>query len=101
MSTTTENPDRFTGDEVAILLLSAFQGATHRAGPGGPMGDKRLGYLRGYSQSLLSNMASMDVDTGHLTWPEAVALLVGAALAAQVLHCRGEEPTKELCDQSD
>ncbi len=69
------------------MISNAFTAASNPAWGGKPLSEVRLGYVRNYAKALISRLEAVDVATGHLDYTEAVAMLLGAALVLQKLHC--------------
>ena len=74
----------FAPDEIQTLLQNAFTAAANPSC--GTLTDKRLAYCREFAKALVNRLEEQDVDRGHLSYQEGVAVLIGAALVLQVLH---------------
>ncbi len=80
----------FSPREIGELISNAFTASCNPAWGGTPLADSRLGYARNYAKALMERLEATDVATGHLTYTECVAMLLGTALALQKLHCNGD-----------
>lgn len=77
--------------EIGALILNAFNGSVSPAWGGQPLSEVRLGYCRNFAQILMSRLEAQDIATRHMTYTEAVSMLLGTALAVQMLHCHDRE----------
>lgn len=76
----------FSHKEIGDLVSNAFTAACNPAWGGLPLSEVRLGYCRNFATELIRRLDDGDVQTGHMTYTECVAMLLGAALAMQKLH---------------
>lgn len=77
----------FSPREIGDLIGNAFTAACNPARGGVPLSEARLGYCRSYATELVGRLDAIDVQTGHMSYQEAVCMLIGTALALQKLHC--------------
>ncbi len=76
----------FSPKEIGDLIANAFTASCNPAWGGLPLSEARLGYCRNFALELVKRLDEADVQTGHLSYTEAVAMLLGVALALQKLH---------------
>ncbi len=80
----------FSPEEIAGFVQNAFTPAVNPE-TGIPLSEERLGYCRNFAKALMERLNVQDVQTGHMSYTEAVAMLLGTALAMQLLHGNGDE----------
>ena len=80
----------FSPKEIAEFIGNAFTASCNPAWGGTPLSEARLAYVRNYAKALIDRLEAVDVATGHLSYCEAVAMLLGAALVLQKLHCKDD-----------
>ncbi len=75
----------FAPDEIDLLISDAFTASVNPR-DGQPLSEERLAYCRNFATALVQRLDAQDVATGHMTYTEAVCMLLGSALAMQKLH---------------
>jgi hypothetical protein len=86
------DPDAlFSAKEISTFIEHAFTAAVNPAFGDAPLSEERLGYCRNFALQLVLRLDAQDIQTGHMSYQEGVAMLLGAALAMQKLHGKGDE----------
>jgi hypothetical protein len=83
----------FSADEIRTLIQDAFTASVNPSC--GPISEARLGYIRNFAKIFIDRLDEQDIETGHMSYSEAVSMLLGAALTLQILHASGPVNIKE------
>ncbi len=76
----------FSAAEISSFIENAFTASVNPAFGDSPLSEDRLAYCRAFALALMTRLEAGDIVPGHMNYTEAVAMLLGTALALQKLH---------------